>query len=294
MPEQNKLISTSVIGLGAMGSGMAVNLHRQGALTAAWNRTRSRIEDWATEQGIPLVDHLHQAVQRSELIITCVSRDNDLLAVIEQVLPALTSAHILLDTSTVSVETARQAARQVASRGASFIDGPVSGGREGAHSGTLVMMAGAEETLLERLRPTLACFTRSVTRMGSVGAGQATKAVNQLMAAGINQAVTEALAFGQAQGLNMDRVIQVIGAGAAGNWFLDHRGRSMLEGRFEPGFKLALHHKDLEICRTMAQQQGVRSPLLEMILADYDILLTEGHGEEDISTLFRLKHRMYE
>jgi 3-hydroxyisobutyrate dehydrogenase len=199
-----------------------------------------------------------------------------------------------LDTSTVSVDTAREAARQIESRGAGFIDGPVSGGREGAHKGSLVMMAGGDEATLERLRPTLACITRAVTRMGPIGAGQATKAVNQIMAAGINQAVTEALAFGQAQDLDMSRVIEVISGGAAGNWFLEHRGASMLEGRFEPGFKLALHHKDLEICRAMAQDQGVRSPLLEMTLADYRELLDEGHGEEDISSLFRLKTRLYE
>jgi 3-hydroxyisobutyrate dehydrogenase len=92
----------------------------------------------------------------------------------------------------------------------------------------------------------------------------------------------------------MARVIEVISGGAAGNWFLEHRGVSMLQGRFEPGFKLALHHKDLEICRAMAKDKGVQSPLLEMTLADYRRLLDEGHGEEDISTLFRLKHRLYE
>jgi 3-hydroxyisobutyrate dehydrogenase len=169
----------------------------------------------------------------------------------------------------------------------------VSGGSEGATNGTLVMMAGGDAAMLEKLRPTLACFTRMVTRMGPVGAGQATKAVNQIMAAGINQAVTEALAFGQAQGLDMEQVIQVVSGGAAGNWFLDHRGRSMLAGRFEPGFKLALHHKDLQICRQMAEARNARSPLLEMTLADYKELLTEGHGEEDISSLFQLKQQLY-
>ncbi|MEN8178235.1 MAG: NAD(P)-dependent oxidoreductase [Pseudomonadota bacterium] len=293
MPEQSNLINTGVIGLGAMGSGMALNLYRQGALTAAWNRTPEKVANLAAESGFPLLEQIGEVVQRSQLIITCVSRDADLLEVIEQIAAGLTEEKTVLDTSTVSVETARVAARRVAARGAAFIDGPVSGGSEGARNGALVMMAGGEASTLDRLRPTLACFTRSVTHMGPVGAGQATKAVNQIMAAGINQAVTESLAFGQAQGLDMQQVIEVISGGAAGNWFLEHRGRSMLEDRFEPGFKLALHHKDLQICRRMMDAQGVCSPLLEMTLADYKVLLADGHGEEDISTLFQLKRHLY-
>ncbi|MDJ0805395.1 MAG: NAD(P)-dependent oxidoreductase [Gammaproteobacteria bacterium] len=294
MHRQSHLLTTSVIGLGAMGSGMALNLHRHAALATAWNRSRERVVDWASSANIPLAPELSAAVEQAELILTCVSRDEDLLEVIDRITPALTADQVVLDTSTVSVESAREAARRVASRGAEFIDGPVSGGREGAQQGTLVMMAGGESATLDRLRPTLASITRTVTHMGPVGAGQATKAVNQLMAAGINQAVTEALAFGQSQGLDMSQVIEVISGGAAGNWFLEHRGNSMLEGRFEPGFKLALHHKDLEICRRMAEVQGVNSLLLEMTLADYQTLLDEGRGDEDISSLFRLKHRLYE
>jgi 3-hydroxyisobutyrate dehydrogenase len=288
------LLRTGVIGLGAMGSGMALNLHRHDALATAWNRTRARIEGFAATHRLPLADDPIQVAMESELIITCVSQDKDLLEVIEFILPALSAEKIVLDTSTVSVATAREAARRLASQATGFIDGPVSGGSEGARHGTLVMMAGGDANTLDRLRPTLACFTQAVTHMGPVGAGQATKAVNQIMAAGINQAVTEALAFGQAQGLDMAQVIQVLSAGAAGNWFLEHRGRSMLEGRFEPGFKLALHYKDLLICRQMARDQGVDARLLEMTLADYEKLLAEDHGEEDISTLFRLKRRAYE
>ena len=294
MPEQQDLLKTGVIGLGAMGSGMARNLHRRGALVAAWNRTPERVAELAAEPGFPLVKEIDELIEQADLIITCVSRDTDLLQVIDRILPDLTAKQTLLDSSTVSVETAREAARRLAERGVGFIDGPVSGGREGAHNGTLVMMAGGDAALLDRLRPTLACITRSVIHMGAVGTGQATKAVNQIMAAGINQAVTEALAFGRAQGLDMRQVIQVVSGGAAGNWSLDHRGASMLEDRFEPGFKLALHHKDLQICREMAATMGVRSPLLEMTLADYETLLDEGHGEDDISTLFNLKKRLYE
>lgn len=290
MIEQNNL-KAGVIGLGAMGSGMALNLHQHGLLSAAWNRTRSRAEEIASETGLPLAHDISDLVSRSELIITCVSTDMDLLEIIDQITPSLASGKTLLDTSTVSVATAREAARRVTEQGAVFIDGPVSGGSEGARNGALVMMAGGDAATIDRLRPTLASFTRSVTHMGPVGCGQATKAVNQIMCAGINQAVTEALAFGQTQGLDMNQVTEVISGGAAGNWFLDHRGKSMLTGRFEPGFKVALHHKDLEICRQMAEAQEIPLPLVKQTLADYRRLLDEGHGDEDISALFRLKRQ---
>jgi 3-hydroxyisobutyrate dehydrogenase len=291
MSNPSNLLKTGIIGLGAMGSGMALNLHRRGALIAAWNRTWQRVEHLTTDTRFPLVDDITEIASQAELIITCVSTDADLLEVIERITPTLTPEKTLLDTSTVSVATAREAARRVATQGAGFIDGPVSGGSEGARNGTLVMMAGGDAASLDQLRPTLESFTRAVTHMGPVGAGQATKAVNQIMAAGINQAVTEALAFGQAQGLDMQQVIEVISGGAAGNWFLDHRGKSMLAGRFEPGFKLALHHKDLEICHQMAEASGISLPLTEKTLTDYRKLLDAGHGNEDISALFRLKRQ---
>jgi 3-hydroxyisobutyrate dehydrogenase len=125
--------------------------------------------------------------------------------------------------------------------------------------------------------------------MGATGSGQATKAVNQIMCAGINQAVTEALAFAQARGLAMEKVIDAISGGASGNWFLQHRGSTMTQGTFAPGFKLSLHHKDLKICQDMAAQKGFSIPLTDMTIADYEQLMAEGYGDEDISALYRLK-----
>ena len=146
---------------------------------------------------------------------------------------------------------------------------------------------------MESARDTLAAIAKNIVHMGPTGSGQATKAVNQIMAAGINQAVTEALAFGQANGLNMDKVIDVVATGAAGNWFLDHRGKTMVQGRFEPGFKLALHHKDLSICQAMGRELDTEQawPMIEMTLIHYQKLMEQGYGEEDISALYRLKRR---
>jgi 3-hydroxyisobutyrate dehydrogenase len=196
---------------------------------------------------------------------------------------------IVIDMSTVSGQTAIKAAGMLAEKKADFLDAPVSGGVEGAKNGTLAMMIGGDAAVLETIRPILETMTGRIMHMGKTGAGQATKAVNQIMCAGINQAVTEALAFAQTQDLPMDKVIDVISSGASGNWFLEHRGLTMAHGTFAPGFKLALHHKDLKICQEMAALKGFPVPLTDMTIADYEQLMAQGFGDEDISGLYRLK-----
>jgi 3-hydroxyisobutyrate dehydrogenase len=181
----------------------------------------------------------------------------------------------------------------LAQQGVDFVDAPVSGGVEGAKQGELAIMAGGEVAAIEKLTPVFDAIGSKVTHMGPVGSGQATKAVNQVMAAGINQAVTEALAFAKAQNLPMEKVIEVISGGAAGNWFLQHRGPTMVEDMFEPGFKVHLHHKDLTICKSIAEQLGVALPVVEMTLVHYWRLMNAGFGEEDISALYREKQRLF-
>jgi 3-hydroxyisobutyrate dehydrogenase len=227
------------------------------------------------------------------VVITCVAADSDLLEVVEQLLPGLSEDSVVVDCSTVSLDTACAAAERVQGTGAGFLDAPVSGGVEGARRGTLAMMVGGPAALLNSVRPLLACMAARIEHMGPVGNGQATKAVNQIMAAGINQAVSEALAFAEAHHLPMEKVIDIVGSGAAGNWFLEHRGRSMVEGRFGAGFKVALHHKDLEICRRMAASLGVALPVVEMTLIHYRRLMQAGFSDEDISALFRHKRALF-
>ncbi len=151
------------------------------------------------------------------------------------------------------------------------------------------MMVGGDQNVLQRVMPILKTMGKRIVHMGPVGAGQSTKAVNQIMAAGINQAVSEALAFGEYQELPVERLIEVIASGAAGNWFLEHRGLSMTHNRFNPGFKLKLHHKDLLICRDMARKLSFVSRVIESTIEDYARLMEQGHGDDDISALYRLK-----
>lgn len=286
-------MKTGFIGLGAMGVGMAANLEKAGHLVSVWNRTHERAVTFAGEHGVAAADEPATVAAECDLVVTCVSRDEDVLAVIDQLLAGLSEGKVVADCSTVSVDTAKEAARRLAEVGAHFLDAPVSGGVEGARSGQLVMMVGGEESVLESVRPVLETMAKSVTYMGPVGSGQATKAVNQIMVAGINQAVTDALAFGQASGLDMDKVISVVGNGAAGNWFVNHRGPTMVRGLFEPGFKMALHHKDLAICKAMAEKMGVSLPVVEMTLHQYERLMDAGHGDDDISGLYRTKRDMF-
>lgn len=283
------------IGLGAMGAGMAANLHKAGCLASVWNRTAERAAGFAREhEGVEAAADPAAVARACDVIFTCVSADADVLEMIEAMRPALGPGKVVVDCSTISVETAQEAARRVAETGASFLDAPVSGGTEGAKNGQLVMMVGGEQDVLERVRPLLEPMSKSATHMGEAGMGQATKAVNQIMCAGINQAVTEALAFGQTAGLDMDKVIQVVGGGAAGNWFLNMRGPTMTRGTYAPGFKLKLHHKDLNICRKMLDAMGVSLPTVEMTVHHYEKLMEQGHGDEDISALYRLKRELFE
>jgi 3-hydroxyisobutyrate dehydrogenase len=286
-------LTAGFIGLGAMGAPMAHNLGVAGRLTAVWNRSPARLDAFMAGHDVVRTDSPLALARAAPVVIICVSADSDLIEVVDRLLPGLGGQSVVVDCSTVSRDTAREAAQRIGPTGAGFLDAPVSGGVEGARRGALAMMVGGETDTLERVRPLLSCMATRIAHMGPVGNGQATKAVNQIMCAGINQAVTEALAFAQAHDLPMDEVIEVVSGGAAGNWFLEHRGQSMVESRFAEGFKVALHHKDLEICRHMAAALGVALPVVEMTLVHYRRLMQSGYGEEDISALFREKRALF-
>jgi 3-hydroxyisobutyrate dehydrogenase len=282
--------TAGVIGLGAMGAGMAANLHKAGHLHRIWNRTREKADQLSAETGVVNAQSIEALAAECALIVVCVSRDADVIEVVDKIAASARPGSIVVDTSTVSSDTAVRASRILSARGIGFLDGPVSGGVEGAKKGTLSMMIGGDAAVLETARPMLASIATNIVHIGPTGSGQACKAVNQIMCAGINQAVTEALAFGEDMNLDMNRVLDVVTKGAAGNWFLDHRGRTMLAGTYAPGFKVNLHHKDLKICLEMAEKNPqTRLPLVAQTIADYEELMQQGHGGEDISSLYRLR-----
>ncbi len=280
-------------GLGAMGRSMARNLHKAGLLTTLWNRTPERSAELAVELGVTQAPDPAALAARSEIIVTCVSADADVLAVVDALLPGLRAGSIVIDCSTVGADTAREAARRVGARSASFLDAPVSGGVEGARDGTLAIMVGGPEPAFERARPVFAAMGRTTMRFGDNGAGQAAKATNQIMCAGIIQAVAEAMAFAHAEGLPLMPLIETLGKGAGSSWYFVHRAPNMVRNAYPAGFRVRLHEKDLKICREMAARHGVALPVIETTLADYRELIAQGHGDEDISTIFRLKDELF-
>ena len=284
---------TGFIGLGAMGSSMARNLHRAGLLGGVWNRTATKAAALATELHCAAPASPAELARDCDALVICVSADQDVLAVIAAVAPALRPGSLVIDCSTVSADTARAAATQLAARGVDFLDAPVSGGVEGAAKATLAIMVGGEAAALERARPVLQAMGATITHFGPHGAGQAAKATNQIMVAGIIRANAEALAFAQAQGLDLGKVIATLGRGAAANWYLANRGPFMERGAYPPGFRVRLHQKDLLICRAMALAAGAELPVVEAALADYARLIAAGHGDEDVSAIFRLKAALF-
>ncbi|HKT30988.1 MAG TPA: NAD(P)-dependent oxidoreductase [Gammaproteobacteria bacterium] len=286
-------LKTGFIGLGAMGYPMALNLHKAGLLTAVYNRTPAKAAALAKATGCTAATSIAELAKHCDALMICVTADQDVLEVVAALTGKLKRGALVMDCSTVSAASAREAARRLAQHGVEFLDCPVSGGTEGAKHGTLAIMCGGDERAFHRAQPILNALGQRIVRMGPVGAGQATKAVNQIAVAGIAQAVTEALAFAEAEGLPLAKVIEAIGGGAAGSWFLSHRGPSMVEGRYPLGFKVSLHDKDLGIVQQMAATRGVQLPVVEMTRVHYRRLLQAGHGDEDISALFRLKRQLF-
>lgn len=282
------------VGLGAMGMHMARNLHRAGMLTAVWNRTSEKARSLAQELGVAAPGTPAELAAGVDAVVLCVSADNDVLEVVRALVPGLASGSLVVDCSTVAADTARKAAEIVGKQGVEFLDCPVSGGVEGAREGTLAVMAGGTSQAFERARPVLEAMGKTIAHFGPNGSGQAAKATNQIMCAGIIEAVSEAMAFARAQGLPLETLIDTLGKGAGSSWYFVHRAPNMARGSYPAGFRVRLHAKDLTICRDMAARFGVALPVVERMLSEYAELVARGYGDEDISAAFRLKAELFE
>lgn len=281
-------LKVGFIGLGAMGEPMAGHLDAAGLLTVVGNRSLAKAQLLAEKFSVNAA-HASHYFSDCDVVVLCVSCDADVLENVVALSAVLKAGSVVIDHSTVSMDTARQAEKILAARKIGFIDAPVSGGVEGARNGKLSIMVGGSEENLEKARPVLNAYAAKITHMGDTGAGQATKAVNQVLVAGIAQAVCEGLALGEKLGLKPELLVPTLAVGAAGNWFLDKRGATMMAKNYTPGFKSALLHKDLLIVRQMAADAGIRATVIEQSLEDYAELMRQGFGDEDTSALIRLK-----
>lgn len=283
------LPALAVIGLGTMGLPMALNLLQAGYTVTVHNRNRQR-ETAALDRGATGAASPQEAAQAAEIILTCVSDSPDVEAVIlgdRGILHGAQPGSVVIDLSTISPKVTRQIAAQLQTREIAMLDAPVSGGSEGAEQGTLSIMVGGEAAVLERVRPVLEVLGQTITHVGPIGAGQVTKAINQIMVAGTYWAVAEGLALGQKAGLEMAQVVQAVGGGAAGSWGLRHRSANMLANEYPLGFRLRLHRKDLRIALEVAQELGVVLPMAAYVEQIETGLINQGFGDEDVSALAR-------
>jgi 3-hydroxyisobutyrate dehydrogenase-like beta-hydroxyacid dehydrogenase len=279
-----------------MGYPMAGHLARAGHRVCVYNRTRSRAEAWMAEHGdadgSALADSPAAAAAEADVVFVCTGNDEDLRQVVLEsstgVLAAMRPGSILVDHTTASPALAREIAGQAAGRKLGFLDGPVSGGQAGAENGTLTVMLGGEEGVYAEVVPLLDCYARKHLLMGPAGAGQLTKAVNQICIAGVLQGLSEGLRFAEKAGLDGRRVVEVISQGAAQSWQMDNRAETMLEGRFDFGFAVDWMRKDLAIAMSEAEALGVALPVAELVDGFYARLQERGGGRLDTSSLIEL------
>lgn len=277
------------IGLGTMGAHMAHNLLKAGFSVRVHNRTRGREEPLAAA-GAERADTPAAAAKGADVVITIVSDTPDVEAVLfgpDGVAAGAEPGCVVVDMSTISPDGAKAFAARLAEGGVRLVDAPVSGGSEGAEKGTLTIMAGGDEADIATARPVLEAMGSKITHVGPLGAGQAAKAVNQVIVGGFYLAVAEGLVLGMKSGLEMDRVLEAIGAGSCRSWVLENRAANMVDDSYPLGFKLALHLKDERIALDAAASVGAELPMTALLAQIEEGLVDQGHGDEDVSAVAR-------
>jgi 3-hydroxyisobutyrate dehydrogenase len=275
--------------MGTMGAAMAANLCRAGFEVRVWNRTAGRAGLPVSLGAIEAPDPRTLAAE-SEVVVICVSDTPDVTEVLfgdDGVAAGAPQGSLIIDCSTISPSATRELAERLAERGIALVDAPVSGGSEGAQKGTLTIMVGGSEADVERARPVLAAMGSSITHMGPVGSGQATKAVNQVIIAGTYLGVAEGITLAIKAGLDPETVVAALSGGAARSWVLENRSSRMIANDYPLGFRIALHLKDVTIALDLARQVGAALPVTALASQIEAGLVARGHGDDDIAALAR-------
>jgi 3-hydroxyisobutyrate dehydrogenase len=278
------------LGLGVMGYPMAGHLMRAGHQVTVFNRTYKKAEQWAQEYGGKAARTPREAAAGAQIVFSCVGNDEDLRCVVlgaDGAFVGMDKDAVFFDNTTDSAAIARELSVVGRERGVHFIDAPVSGGQAGAVNGMLTVMCGGEQAAFDRAAPVAMAFAKAVTRIGDSGAGQLAKMVNQLCIAGLLQGLSEGINFGQAAGLDMKLVLQVIGKGAAQSWQLDNRGTTMIDDKFDFGFAVDWMRKDLGLCLEEARRNGAPLPVAALVDQFYADVQAKGGGRWDTSSLIR-------
>ncbi len=282
-------MKVAFIGMGTMGGPMAQNILNAGHDVTVHNRTREKEEPLA-QAGAKRAVSPQEAAAGAEVIITCVSDTPDVETIImgdRGVVHGAQQGTIVVDMSTISPIATRRIAETLATKGIKMLDGPVSGGSEGAQNGTLTIMVGGEAADLETVLPVLQAMGKTITHVGPIGAGQITKAINQIIISGTYLTVAEGLTLGLKAGLDMPKIVQALSGGAASSWILSNRANNVINNAYPLGFRVKLHYKDLRIALDTARELGVNLPCTALVEQMETGLIARGYGDEDVSALAR-------
>tara|TARA_B100002051_G_scaffold144724_1_gene137141 strand:- start:733 stop:1548 length:816 start_codon:yes stop_codon:yes gene_type:complete len=266
---------------------MAINLNRAGYRLQVHTRSR-QAEQNPGLHGALRCSNPADAARGVDLLMLCVSDDqavNTVLFGANGAIETLQPGCVVIDCSTITPANSIAAAERLAIGKIDYIDAPLTGGTEGARAGTLTVLVGGQDTVLQRARPVLDVIGGTIHHFGPVGSGQQVKAVNQVLVAGTYAAVAEAMALGQRLNLPMDAVVDALRSGAAGSWALDHRAKAMLNRDYPLGFRLALHHKDLSIALNAARETDLHLPVTQLVQQMEADLMASGHEDQDVSCL---------
>jgi 3-hydroxyisobutyrate dehydrogenase-like beta-hydroxyacid dehydrogenase len=278
------------LGLGVMGGPMAGHLAAAGHRVTVYNRTVAKAEAWVAKHGGEAAATPREAASGADFVFCCVGNDADLRSVVngdDGAFAGMRRGAVLVDHTTASADVARELHSVAVLRGLHFVDAPVSGGEAGAINGTLTVMCGGDAAPFEAMKPVAMAYARAVTLLGTSGAGQLAKMVNQVCIAGLVQGLAEAISFGEKAGLDMPAVLEVIGKGAAQSWQMDNRGKTMIDDKFDFGFAVDWMRKDLGLVLDEARRNGALLPVTALVDQFYAEVQRLGGGRWDTSSLIR-------
>jgi 3-hydroxyisobutyrate dehydrogenase len=277
--------------LGVMGYPMAGHLAKAGHHVTVYNRTAAKGEAFCAEfAGAVSKATPKEAAAGADIVFCCAGNDADLRSVVlgdHGALAGMKPGAIFVDHTTASADVARELYAAAKALGLHFVDAPVSGGQAGAQNGLVTVMCGGDQAAFDAAKPAAMAFSRAFTRMGESGAGQLTKMVNQIAIAGLVQGLSEAIAFGQKAGLDVNLVLDVIGKGAAQSWQMDNRGKTMVADKFDFGFAVDWMRKDLGLVLDEAKRNGARLPVTALVDQFYADVQQMGGTRWDTSSLIK-------
>ncbi len=276
------------IGLGIMGSLMAMNLAKAGYELTVFNRTRSKADDWAAEHGGTVVDSPREVAERSNVVITMVVDGPQVEAMIGDALPGARDNTLFLDMSTIAPATARELARRVREDGHAFVDAPVTGSSPKAKTGTLTIMCGGEDADIERARPLFEAMGEKIVVCGEAGQGQAVKVISQAITAINCATLAQGLVLARQAGVNVDALLETMDGGSSDSTMRALKGKPMLEHDFTPLFKLAHMLKDVQLCLAEARTAGGSFPFAGLAAELYGAGMGRGLGDQDFAAVLEV------